>query len=166
MRSETRLHLLPLQLRSHVWHVWLAPSSITDPEEGAWGAHALPFGTEQALNSEVNRALSARLLMNHGFLSCKHKTLESVAPWDSSVAVSTLFDESIFGPLSNLKTKKQHVSYRPRSYDVVTKESVNEATMHIVNLHQAPKKFRMAVPTPLYVCPPPPSSTLSSMQCY
>ena len=26
--------------------------------------------------------------MNHGFLSCKHKTLESVAPWDSSVAVS------------------------------------------------------------------------------
>ena len=26
---------------------------------GAWGAHAPPFGTEQALNAEVYRALSA-----------------------------------------------------------------------------------------------------------
>ena len=28
----------------------------------------------------------------------------------ASKSVSTLFDESIFGPLSNQKTKKQHVS--------------------------------------------------------
>ena len=33
--------------------------SGADPGGGAWGAHAPPFGTEQALNAEVYCALSA-----------------------------------------------------------------------------------------------------------
>ena len=60
---------------------------------GGRGGHGGPmsphsFGTEQALNAEVYRALSARSysdtahisIMNHCLMSCKHKALKSAAP--------------------------------------------------------------------------------------
>ena len=55
---------------------------------GHGGPMPPPFGTEQALNTEVYHALSGRSysdtahisIMNHCSMSCKHKALKSAAP--------------------------------------------------------------------------------------
>ena len=117
--------------------------------------------------------------MNHGFLSCKHKTLESVAPWDTSVAVSHI--QKLIPKGKGLREttirSMNHQSYSPvvkhftwlwwsptASEALWSKlknfprgactQTLLEPCMCVIQKNSARCARRMAVPTPLYVCPP------------
>ena len=85
---------------------------------GAWGAHAPPFGTEQALNVEVYRALSARSYSDTAHISTascpaniKHSNLRSVGQFCGSVS-HTMADSEGKGAPRNDHTMN-HQSYSP-----------------------------------------------------